>query len=81
MSVLDINSYPHIPKKRTERPAGEVLPLSWWQDCEEVDVVCICCVTRWRELVPLSMMGRPGWMGELTCPEPECGVVGMVVRG
>jgi hypothetical protein len=81
MSLLEIKNYPKIKTKPSTGALGEVVPISWWQVAEEVDLVCICCAYRWREPVALSMMAKPQWMGDLVCPAQDCGAEGFVVRG
>lgn len=81
MSLIDIKKFPHLKPKTTKEPLGDIIPLSYWQEVEDIDFVCICCMNRWREPIALWQMERPQWMGEIVCPDPECGAEGASVRG
>lgn len=81
MTVVNFRDFDHLPRNRTEKPVGDIIPINWWQLTHEIDLLCICCLHRWRASVALSMLNRPQWMGEMRCPELACGVVGMVVKG
>ena len=81
MTVVHIKDYPKIKTKLTTDPRGDIDSIVMWQEAEEIGLCCICCACRWTELVAVSMMEKPQWMGDIKCPDPDCVAVGFVVRG
>ena len=78
--ILRLKDYKKKKISIVGEPEGDIVSLAMFQNTETVDFVCICCAHRWSDEIPLSMLSRPQWMGEIACPEIECASVGYVVR-
>lgn len=80
-TILHIRDYPKIKTKLTAEPKGEVVPIAYLQEHQEIYLVCRCCLNRWPEPVALSMLKNPQWMCSVVCPDPECGAEGHIDPG
>lgn len=63
-----------IGLKKSKPPLGktDIIPLSWYQDCYDMELVCIDCLFRWRAYLPITIQ-----TGKINCP--ECGQDGSII--
>ena len=78
--IKNIKDYSTKIKDFTGTPEGDVIPISWYRDSVEYDLVCICCGHRWTAAFPAELTEKPQWMGKLECRHPDCSTKGFVVK-
>ena len=81
MTLLHIRDFPQIKAKLTKEPKGDIIPMSWYRESVQYDLVCIHCCHRWSAAFPVEMTEKPQWMGQLECAHPECASKGTVICG